>query len=71
VKLILSPNLHSLQARRRAAQKSLCDARETFFRIRHVKVIQIIAQTPPARTLFEQLAGRRVETAPPQVLSCQ
>jgi hypothetical protein len=60
VKLILSPNLHGLKARRRAGQKSLGDARETLLRARHIKVFEMIAQTTFARTLFEQTPFRRV-----------
>src|SRR3989442_1156715 len=43
-KLIVSPNLHGLQNGRDASQESLRDARESFRRVRHVKVVQILAQ---------------------------
>src|SRR2546423_3616230 len=64
LKLILSPDLYGFEARRRAAQKSFGDARESLGRVRHVEVIQIIAQTARGRTLFEQLPCVRVERAP-------
>src|SRR5439155_14065796 len=43
---IFSPNLHGLQTRRLAPQKSLRNSSESFGRVRHIKVVQIIAQLP-------------------------
>ena len=51
-KLIVSPNLYGLQDGRRASQKSFRDAAETFRRIRHIKMVKIIAQVALARTIF-------------------
>src|SRR5216110_2458789 len=68
LKLILSPDFHGFEARRCAAQEALGDAREPLRRVRHVEVIQIIAQTARARTLFEQLSRVRHERTAAQVL---
>src|SRR5205085_12526204 len=56
LKLIVPPDLHGLKAARRAAEEALGDVREALRRVRHVKVIQIIAQKALARTGLSQVA---------------
>src|SRR5438067_8730575 len=67
LKLILPPNLYGFEPRRRAAQEPFGDTRKPLGRVRHIEVIQIIAQTARARTLFEQLPRVRVERTTAQV----
>src|ERR1700750_162096 len=50
LKLIVTPDLHGLKAARGRAEEAFCNVRETLGCIRHVEVIQIIAQKARART---------------------
>src|ERR687884_569933 len=67
LKLIVPPDLHGLKAARRAAQEALGDVREALRRVRHVEVIQIIAQKALARTGLAQVA-QLLRRRPPQAL---
>jgi hypothetical protein len=56
LKLIVTPDLHGLKAARGGAEEAFCHVREALGRVRHVEVIQIIAQKASARTRLAQVA---------------
>src|SRR2546423_1420871 len=64
VKLIVPPDFNGFESARRAAQESLGDVREPLRRVRHVEVIQIIAQKALARTRLAQVAKLLRRRAP-------
>src|SRR5919206_2523971 len=64
LKLIVPPDLHGFQPPRRAPQEALGDVREALGRVRHVEVIQIIAQKARARTGLAQVAQLLRRRAP-------
>src|ERR1044071_2412016 len=67
LKLILTPDLHGLKAARRRAEETFGDVREALRRVRHVEVIQIIAQKTRVRTRLAQVA-KLLRRGAPQVL---
>src|SRR5437764_4814466 len=64
VKLIVPPDFNGFESARRAAQEPLGDVREALSRVRHVKVIQIIAQKALARTRLAQVSKLLRRRAP-------
>src|ERR671921_977581 len=64
LKLILTPDLHGLKAARGGAEEALGDVREALGRVRHVEVIQIIAQKASAGTRLAQVAQLLRRRAP-------
>src|SRR2546423_5348027 len=64
VKLIVPPDFNGFESARRAAQEALGDVRERLRRVRHVEVIQIIAQKALARTRLAQVAKLLRRRAP-------
>src|SRR5256714_12413861 len=64
VKLIVPPDFNGFESARRAAQEALGDVREALSRVRHVKVIQIIAQKALARTRLAQVSKLLRRRAP-------
>src|ERR671917_361221 len=68
VKLIVTPDLDGLQTAGRAPQKPLGDVREALGRVRHVEVVQIIAQKARVRTCLAQVP-QLLRRRAPQVLA--
>src|ERR671939_1151163 len=64
LKLIVSPDLHGFEAARRGAEEALGDVREALRRVRHVEVIQIVAQRARARAGLAQVAQLLRRRAP-------
>src|SRR5919197_1348440 len=64
LKLILSLDLHGFEAARRTPQEALGDVREALRRVRHVEVIQIVAQRARARAGLAQVAQLLRRRAP-------
>src|ERR1700750_805760 len=67
LKLIVTPDLHGLKAARGRAEEAFCNVRETLGCVRHVEVIQIIAQKARARTRLAKVA-KLLRRGAPQVL---
>src|SRR5438105_1825551 len=68
LKLIVPPDLHGFEAARRAPEEALGDVREALRCVRHVEVVQIIAQKARARTGLAQVA-QLLRRRAPQALS--
>src|ERR671912_749679 len=68
VESIRPPDFDGFEDARRAPQKPLGDARETLRRVRHVEMIEVVAQAAPARALLQEPPRVCVELAPAQAL---
>src|SRR5215207_4614929 len=67
LKLIVPPDLYGLQSLGRGAEETLGDVREALGRVRHVEVVEVVAQVARVRarlTQVPQFLRRRA----PQVL---
>src|SRR5215210_1896055 len=64
LKLILPPDLDGFEPARRGAEEALGDVREALGRVRHVEVIQVVAQVTRARAGLAQVAQLLRRRAP-------
>src|SRR5215218_2418230 len=55
LKLIVPPDLYGLQSLRRGAEETLGDVREALGRVRHVEVVEVVAQVARVRAGLAQV----------------
>src|SRR5829696_701361 len=67
LKLIVPPDLDGLQSLRRGAEETLGDVREALGRVRHVEVVEVVAQVARVRAGLAQVP-QLLRRSAPQVL---